>query len=85
MKELHRIFIDEPMNGLEKAIWWSEYVIRHKGARHLRSPTADIPLYQYLMLDVIAAIGLIVLLSYTIIKRVYRNVFFKIKRKKKIF
>ncbi|KAF5286453.1 hypothetical protein FQA39_LY16303 [Lamprigera yunnana] len=27
---------DQPMTGLEKAIWWTEYVIRHKGAKHLR-------------------------------------------------
>lgn len=42
------------MTGLERAIWWTEYVIRHKGANHLKSPWASIPWYQYLLLDVIA-------------------------------
>ncbi|KAF2893558.1 hypothetical protein ILUMI_12612, partial [Ignelater luminosus] len=45
---------DQPMTGLERAIWWTEYVIRHKGAKHLRSPAIDLPLYQYFLLDVIA-------------------------------
>lgn len=50
---------DVPMKGLDKAIWWTEYVIRHKGAKQLRNPAADIPLYQYLLLDVIAFLILI--------------------------
>lgn len=47
---------DQPMSGLEKAVWWTEYVIRHKGAKHLRSPLLDVPWYQYLLLDVIGAL-----------------------------
>nr|CAI5845676.1 unnamed protein product [Callosobruchus analis] len=54
LKEFARLFLDQPMPGIEKAIWWMEYVIRHKGAKHLRNPIVDIPLYQYLMLDIIA-------------------------------
>ncbi|KAF2901096.1 hypothetical protein ILUMI_05091, partial [Ignelater luminosus] len=47
IKELADLANDQPMTGLEKAVWWSEYVIRHKGAKHLRSPLLDIPTYQY--------------------------------------
>lgn len=47
------------MTGLEKAVWWSEYVIRHGGTRHLRSPTADISWFEYLLLDVVAVLSLI--------------------------
>ncbi|KAK5639988.1 hypothetical protein RI129_010799 [Pyrocoelia pectoralis] len=56
VKELAALAQDQPMTGLERAIWWSEYVIRHKGAAHLRSPLLDIPWYQYLLLDVIAVL-----------------------------
>lgn len=42
------------MTGLEKAVWWTEYVIRNKGAKHLRNPAADIPFYQYYLIDVIS-------------------------------
>lgn len=54
IKEVAAILTDEPMSGLERAIWWTEYVIRHKGAGHLKSPWATIPWYQYLLLDVLA-------------------------------
>ncbi|KAF2883475.1 hypothetical protein ILUMI_22717 [Ignelater luminosus] len=53
IKELAELVQDQPMTGLEKAIWWIEYTIRHKGAKHLRSPAMDLPLYQYYLLDVI--------------------------------
>lgn len=45
---------DQPQNPLERAVWWTEYVIRHKGARHLRSAAVDMPWYQYFLLDVFA-------------------------------
>ncbi|KAK4872740.1 hypothetical protein RN001_014769 [Aquatica leii] len=57
VKELAELAIDQPMTGLEKAIWWTEYVIRHNGTKHLRSPSLDIPFYQYYLLDVIAVVG----------------------------
>lgn len=42
------------MTGLDRAVWWTEYVIRHKGAEYLKSPWAIIPWYQYFLLDVLA-------------------------------
>lgn len=56
IKKLADLCEDQPMTGLERAVWWSEYVLRHKGAPHLRSPYLDIPWYQYYLLDVYAAI-----------------------------
>jgi glucuronosyltransferase len=41
---------------MDTAIYWTEYVIRHRGAPHMRTAGADLPLYQYLLLDVIAAL-----------------------------
>ncbi|CAH0559279.1 unnamed protein product [Brassicogethes aeneus] len=55
---LSKLYTDQPTDGLERAIWWIEYVIRHKGASHLRSPSMDLPWYQYLMLDVLSVIFL---------------------------
>ncbi|XKL68000.1 hypothetical protein PGB90_003491 [Kerria lacca] len=48
MKELSKIFKDRPMSPLDTALYWIEYVLRHKGAKHMRSESANIPLYQYL-------------------------------------
>jgi len=41
---------------MDTAIYWTEYVIRHRGAPHLRTAGADLPLYQYLLLDVTAVL-----------------------------
>ncbi|XP_050518304.1 UDP-glycosyltransferase UGT5 isoform X3 [Diabrotica virgifera virgifera] len=53
VKKAKSILLDQPMKGVEKAVWWIEYVIRHKGARHLRSPAADMTLLEYFMVDVV--------------------------------
>ncbi|KAJ9574468.1 hypothetical protein L9F63_008356, partial [Diploptera punctata] len=70
---ISRAFRDRPMSPMDTAIYWTEYVIRHRGAPHMRTAGADLPLYQYLLLDVIAVLllgTLIVLYSiYFIIKK----------------
>lgn len=57
-QELSRLFRDRPHTPLETAIFWTEYVIRHGGAPHLRSAAVDLTWYQYLLLDVIAVLVL---------------------------
>ncbi|KAJ8948062.1 hypothetical protein NQ314_008488 [Rhamnusium bicolor] len=54
----------DPMTGLEKAVWWTEYVIRNKGAKHLRNPAVNLPFYQYYLLDVI---GFLVLATISVV------------------
>lgn len=50
--ELARLMQDQPMTGLQKSVWWTEHVIRNKGAKHLRNPAVDMPLHQYYLVDV---------------------------------
>ncbi|KAG8272878.1 hypothetical protein J6590_032030 [Homalodisca vitripennis] len=40
------------MSPLDTAVYWTEYVLRHKGGRHLRSAAVDMPWYQLWLLDV---------------------------------
>lgn len=54
------IFHDRPMSAIDKAIYWVEYVIRHKGAHHLRSSAVDLTWYQYYLLDVTVFLILII-------------------------
>ncbi|XP_001359924.3 UDP-glucuronosyltransferase [Drosophila pseudoobscura] len=44
-------FRDQPMPPLETAIYWTEYVLRYKGARHMRVSTSHIKLIDYYCLD----------------------------------
>ncbi|KAF2896467.1 hypothetical protein ILUMI_09708 [Ignelater luminosus] len=71
VRELAELVKDQPMTGLERAVWWTEYVIRHKGAEHLRSPAKDLPLYQYFLLDVIGFCLVVILVAiYILIKSI---------------
>ncbi|XP_069670538.1 UDP-glucosyltransferase 2-like [Periplaneta americana] len=81
-KRLSQLFRDRPQSALDTAIYWTEYVIRHRGAPHLRSAALDLTWYQYLLLDfilsiiaLIIALGFIVLYSFKImLKLVTSNV-----------
>ncbi|XP_025419478.1 UDP-glucuronosyltransferase 2C1-like isoform X2 [Sipha flava] len=41
-KELSVIYQDQPLKSLDKAIYWIEYVIRHKGAHHLKTNACEL-------------------------------------------
>ncbi|XP_036453266.1 UDP-glucuronosyltransferase 2A1-like isoform X3 [Colossoma macropomum] len=57
LSELHR---DWPLSPLDSAIFWIEYVLRHKGARHLSSEANNLPWYSYHSLDVIVFLTAII-------------------------
>ncbi|XP_075058920.1 UDP-glucuronosyltransferase 2A1-like isoform X2 [Mixophyes fleayi] len=44
---------DQPIKPLDRAVFWIEFVMRHKGAKHLRPASHDLTWYQYHCLDVI--------------------------------
>ncbi|XP_006043544.1 UDP-glucuronosyltransferase 2B4 [Bubalus bubalis] len=44
---------DQPMKPLDRAVFWIEFVMRHKGAKHLRPAAHNLAWYQYHSLDVI--------------------------------
>ncbi|KAK7831854.1 hypothetical protein U0070_016484 [Myodes glareolus] len=50
---LSRIHHEQPVKPLDRAVFWIEYVMRHKGAKHLRVVAHDLIWYQYHSLDVI--------------------------------
>uniref|UniRef100_A0A0P6IXV4 UDP-glucuronosyltransferase n=1 Tax=Heterocephalus glaber TaxID=10181 RepID=A0A0P6IXV4_HETGA len=50
---LSTIHHDQPMKPLERAVFWIEFVMRHKGAKHLRPLAQNLTWYQYHSLDVI--------------------------------
>uniref|UniRef100_A0A1B6DGT0 UDP-glucuronosyltransferase n=1 Tax=Clastoptera arizonana TaxID=38151 RepID=A0A1B6DGT0_9HEMI len=84
-KELSRIFRDRPLSPLDTAVYWTEYVMKHKGAHHLRSAAVGMPWYQYFLLDVIGVlllgiVSVIGLIIYTV-KLVCSQLFTKTKMK----
>ncbi|XP_058643004.1 UDP-glucuronosyltransferase 1A5-like [Onychostoma macrolepis] len=62
--ELSAIHRDRPIEPLDLAVFWTEFVMRHKGAAHLRPAAHELNWIQYHSLDVI---GFLLLILVTVI------------------
>ncbi|XP_043968430.1 UDP-glucuronosyltransferase 2A2-like isoform X2 [Gambusia affinis] len=59
---LSRIHHDRPMSPRDEAVFWIEFTMRNKGAKHLRVQAHELTWYQYHSLDVLAFLLIIDLL-----------------------
>ncbi|XP_051511990.1 UDP-glucuronosyltransferase 2A2-like isoform X1 [Myxocyprinus asiaticus] len=69
LSSLHR---DTPLKPLDSALFWIEFVMRHKGAAHLRTDSYKMPWYSYYSVDVVVFLVLIVSLVVCIIFNMIR-------------
>ncbi|KAM9123741.1 LOW QUALITY PROTEIN: UDP-glucuronosyltransferase 1A1-like [Pangshura tecta] len=60
---LSALHLDRPIHPLDLAVYWVEFVMRHKGAQHLRPAAHDLNWIQYHSLDVIAFLLAVVLIT----------------------
>ncbi|CAI6351195.1 unnamed protein product [Macrosiphum euphorbiae] len=65
-------FKDRPMTPQQSVVYWTEYVIRHKGAPHLKSHALNLTWYQYLLLDIIAVVLIFVSLVTFVVFKVFK-------------
>ncbi|XP_051479765.1 UDP-glucuronosyltransferase 1A1-like isoform X6 [Apus apus] len=63
IQRLSDLHLDRPIHPLDLAVHWVEFVMRHKGAPHLRPAAHDLNWIQYHSLDVMAFLLAVVLLS----------------------
>ena len=47
---------NQPIKPLDRAVFWIEFVMRHKGAKHLRPASHNLTWFQYHSLDVIGVL-----------------------------
>ncbi|XP_035483376.2 UDP-glucuronosyltransferase 2B13-like [Scophthalmus maximus] len=52
MQRLSWLHRDQPTTPLDKALFWIEFVMRHRGAAHLRTESYRLPWYSYHSVDV---------------------------------
>ncbi|KAL5244414.1 hypothetical protein ACI65C_011824 [Semiaphis heraclei] len=68
-------FKDRPMSPAESVVYWTEYVIHHKGAPHLKSYALNLTWYQYFLLDVIFVLLIFIIfaifITYKLLKMIY--------------
>ncbi|XP_064289507.1 UDP-glucuronosyltransferase 1A1-like isoform X12 [Passer domesticus] len=62
IQRLSDLHLDRPIHPLDLAVHWVEFVMRHKGAPHLRPAAHDLNWVQYHSLDVIAFLAAVTLL-----------------------
>ncbi|XP_075985930.1 UDP-glucosyltransferase 2-like [Anticarsia gemmatalis] len=76
--KLRELIADEPMKPLDRAVWWTEYVIRHGGAKHLQSPAAHISWAEYLELElvflILAVFSVVCILVFIMLRSLYNFV-----------
>ncbi|XP_037036898.1 UDP-glucosyltransferase 2 [Bradysia coprophila] len=51
-----KLLLDQRHSPIETAIYWTEYVIRHKGAYHLQTPARHLSFLQYYLIDIIGSL-----------------------------
>ncbi|XP_017283354.1 UDP-glucuronosyltransferase 2A2-like [Kryptolebias marmoratus] len=73
MKQLSSLHRDQPMKPLDQAMFWIEFVMRHKGAAHLRTESYKMSTIQYYSIDVIAfllAVNLLVFACFSYVVKI---------------
>ncbi|XP_045454951.1 UDP-glucosyltransferase 2-like [Melitaea cinxia] len=65
--KLRAIMRDEAQTALQRAVWWTEHVLRHGGA-HLRAPAAGVSWSQYYEIDLVVIVLIVTLTSLVMIK-----------------
>ncbi|CAO1423146.1 unnamed protein product [Diamesa serratosioi] len=87
-KYLSKRYSDRPMTPQKTVVYWTEYVIRHGGASHLKSTALDLSFIQLHLIDVYAVIIAIAISILTmtafLIKLTMKKLFHKNKSTKKI-
>nr|XP_061795968.1 UDP-glucuronosyltransferase 2B31-like [Nerophis lumbriciformis] len=62
MQQLSWLHRDQPIPPLDNALFWIEFVMRHKGAAHLRTESYKMPWYIYYSVDVLLCLASVMLL-----------------------
>ncbi|KAF0750695.1 UDP-glucuronosyltransferase 2B15-like [Aphis craccivora] len=70
-------FKDRPMSPTDSVVYWTEYVLRHNGAPHLKSHALNLTWYQYFLIDVIITflflIFVVLFIIYCCFKIIYKR------------
>ncbi|XP_050693306.1 UDP-glycosyltransferase UGT5-like isoform X3 [Eriocheir sinensis] len=66
---------DQLTTPQERAVFWTEYVIRHRGAPQLRFPATQLSWVEFLLLDVVGLLLLALLMLLLLLRRLLGAVF----------
>jgi len=81
MQELSRAFKDRPMTPQELVVYWTEYVLRHNGTPYLEILGTEMPLYKYLLLDIVLTVFIVIIIAAFVVRVALKRVHALVKRK----
>lgn len=70
-KALARTFNDNIVHPMDEAMFWIEYVIRSKGAEHLKSKAVHMAWFSYLMFDILIVPFIAIAIVYFAVKAMF--------------
>ncbi|XP_041848037.1 UDP-glucuronosyltransferase 1A1-like [Melanotaenia boesemani] len=83
MEKLSSLHKDRPIEPLDLSVYWTEFVMRHKGAKHLKAAVHGLNWFQYFCLDVLALMAAVVLVFVILLTKCMKVCFQKLGRKRK--
>lgn len=69
---------DQKERPLDRAVYWIEYVIRHKGAEHLRSPSRHLTIFQRDLFDIALILFIFIIATVYVVFRAVSSFWKKI-------
>lgn len=63
------------MSQAEFVVYWTEYVLRHKGARHFKSHALNLKWYQYYLLDVLSLVFIFISVVILITTKMFNSIY----------
>ncbi|XP_070507931.1 UDP-glycosyltransferase UGT5-like [Chironomus tepperi] len=76
-KQFSRLYRDRPLSPRDTAVYWTEYVINHRGAKHMQYPAIHQNFWQQNSLDVIGFL----LLCLWIVVKIFKLILNAVKKK----
>ncbi|KAL1497433.1 hypothetical protein ABEB36_008407 [Hypothenemus hampei] len=83
VKRKSKLFHDRPLRPMETAVFWLEYVLRNNGVEYLQVAGTKLPLYQFLLLDIIGIVLVSVISFYYIVSKSLHILFLRKKNRSK--
>ncbi|XP_051256873.1 UDP-glucuronosyltransferase 1A1-like [Dicentrarchus labrax] len=83
VQKLSTLHKDRAVDPLDLSVFWTEFVMRHKGAKHLRPAVHDLNWLQYFCLDVITLLATVVLIFVILMVKCLKLCLRKLGRKRK--
>ena len=84
VSKLSNLIMDQPLHPLDRAVWWLEYLLRHPHNPDMKPVTHQLNWLQYFLLDVIAAILLILTIIFLLIVKIISCLYNFCRKKNKI-